>query len=90
MEGNNNMRTRALEENPSKMEGELRSMRREIDELSRIAKEKDVENLDVMIQSADSPFTTEVLNQPLPLRSVAELSYKTQEYMKVEDAIVTK
>ena len=71
------MRTRASEENPSKMEGELRSMRREIDELSRI-------------QSADSPFTTEVLNQPLPLRSVAELSYKTQEYMKVGDAIVTK
>lgn len=90
MEGNSNMRTRALEENPSKMEGELHSMRREIDELSRIAKEKDVENLDVMIQSADSPFTTEVLNQPLPLRSVAKLSYKTQEYMKVEDAIVTK
>ena len=77
MEGNSNMRTRASEENPSKMEGELRSMRREIDELSRI-------------QSADSPFTTEVLNQPLPLRSVAELSYKTQEYMKVGDAIVTK
>ena len=84
------MRTRASKENPSKMEGELHSMRREIDELSRIAKEKDVENLDVMIQSADSPFTTEVLNQPLPLRSVAKLSYKTQEYMKVEDAIVTK
>ena len=90
MEGNSNTRTRALEENPSKMEGELRSMRREINELSRIVKEKDVENLDVMIRSADSPFTTKVLNQPLPLRLVAELSYKTQEYMKVEDAIVTK
>ena len=90
MEGNSNMRTRALEENPSKMEGELRSMRRQTDELSRIAKEKDVENLDVTIQSVDSPFTTNVLNRPLPLRLVAKLSYKTQEYTKVEDAIVTK
>ena len=90
MEGNSYTRTRALEENPSKMEGELRSMRRQTDELSRIAKEKDVENLDVTIQSVDSPFTTNVLNRPLPLRLVAKLSYKTQEYTKVEDAIVTK
>ena len=49
MEGNSNMRTRASKENSSKMEGELCSMRREIDELSKITKEKDVENLDVMI-----------------------------------------
>nr|POE80501.1 hypothetical protein CFP56_04859 [Quercus suber] len=90
MEGNSNTRTRASEENQSKMEGELRSIRREIDELSRIAKEKDVENLDVMIRSADSLFTSKVLNQPFPLRLVAGLSYMTQEYTKVEDAIVTK
>ena len=49
MEGNSNRRTRALEENPSRMEGELRSMRREMDELRRILREKGMENLDVTI-----------------------------------------
>ena len=49
MEGNNNRRTRALEKNPSSMEGELYSMRREMDELRRILREKDMENLDVTI-----------------------------------------
>ena len=49
MEGNSNKRTRVLEENSSRMEGELRSMRREMEKLRRIVKEKDVENLDVMI-----------------------------------------
>ena len=49
MEGNSNKRTRVSEENSSRMEGELHSMRREMDKLRRIVKEKDVENLDVMI-----------------------------------------
>ena len=49
MEGNSDRRTRALEENPSRMEGELRSMRREMDELKRILREKGMENLDVTI-----------------------------------------
>ena len=79
MEGNSNKRTRVSEENSSRMEGELRSMRREMDKLRRIVKEKDVENLDIMIWSKDSPFTTKVLNRPLPLKSTAELFYKTQE-----------
>jgi len=49
MEGNSNRITRALEENPSRMEGELHSMKREMDELRRILREKDMENLDVTI-----------------------------------------
>ena len=49
MEGNGDRRIRALEENPSRMEGELHSMRREMDELRRILREKDMDNLDVTI-----------------------------------------
>ena len=41
-------------------------MRREMDELKNIVKDKAVENLDGMIQRTNSPFTTEVLNCPLP------------------------
>ena len=41
-------------------------MRREMDELKNIVKDKVVENLDGMIQRTNSPFTTEVLNCPLP------------------------
>ena len=48
------------------MESRLRSMRREMDELKNIVKDKVVENLDGMIQRTNSPFTTEVLNCPLP------------------------
>ena len=57
---------RTLEENSSRMESRLRSMRREMDELKNIVKDKAVENLDGMIQRTNSPFTTEVLNCPLP------------------------
>lgn len=57
---------RALEENSSKMESELHSMRREMDELKSAVKEKALENLDRMIWRTDSPFITEVLNHPLP------------------------
>ena len=48
------------------MENELHNMRKEIDELKSAMKDKGGENLDGMIQRTDSPFTTEVLNLPLP------------------------
>ena len=54
------------EENSSRMESELRNMRREMDELKNAVKDRAVENLDGMIRRTDSPFTTEVLNRPLP------------------------
>jgi len=47
-------RTRASEENSSRM-----------DELKSAMKGKVMENLDGMIRRIDSPFTTEVLNRPL-------------------------
>ena len=53
------------EENSSRMESELRNMRKEMDELRNAVKDRAVENLDGMIQRTDSPFTTEVLNRPL-------------------------
>ena len=68
-EGSNsqgNRRTRTLEENSSRMESKLRNMRREMDELRNVVKDKAVENLDGMIRRMDSPFTIEVLNHPLP------------------------
>ena len=48
------------------MENELRNMRKEVDELKSAMKDKGGENLDGMIRRMDSPFTTEVLNHPLP------------------------
>ena len=75
IEGNNNeeesdshinRRTRASEENLSRMESELCNIRREMDELKNAMKEKVVENLDGMIRRTDFSFTTEVLNRPLP------------------------
>ena len=53
-------------ENLSRMESELRNMRREIDELRNAMKDKAMENLYGMIQRTNSPFTTELLNHPLP------------------------
>ena len=50
-------RTRASEENSSRM-----------DELKSAMKGKVMENLDGMIRRTDSPFTTEVLNRPLPTK----------------------
>ena len=41
-------------------------MRKEMDELKSAMMDKGGENLDGMIQRMDSPFTTEVLNRPLP------------------------
>ena len=49
-------------ENSSKMESELYNMRREMDKLKNVAKDKAVENLDKMIRRTDLPFTMEVLN----------------------------
>ena len=57
---------RTLKENSSKVENELRNMRREMDKLNHAMKDKAMENLDGMIWRIDSPFTTEVLNHPLP------------------------
>ena len=50
------------------MEIELRNMRKEVDELKSAMKDKGKENLDGMIWRTDSPFTTKVLNRPLPLK----------------------
>ena len=49
----------------SRMENELRNMRKEMDELKSAMKDKGEENLDGMIRRTDSPFTTKVLNHPL-------------------------
>ena len=54
------------EENSSRMESKLHNMRREMDELKNAVKDRAVENLDGMIRRMNSPFTTEVLNHPLP------------------------
>ena len=48
------------------MENELYNMRKEMDELRNAIKDKGGENLDGMIRRMDLPFTTEVLNRPLP------------------------
>ena len=48
------------------MENELRNMRREMDKLRNVVKDRAIENLNGMIRKTDSPFTTEVLNHPLP------------------------
>ena len=44
-----NRRTRTLKENSSKMESELRNMRREMDKLRNAVKDRAMENLDGMI-----------------------------------------
>ena len=48
------------------MENELRNIRKEMDELKSTMTDKGGENLDGMIRRTNSPFTTEVLNRPLP------------------------
>ena len=47
------------------MENELHNMRKEMVELRSAMKDKGGENLDRMIRTIDSPFTTEMLNHPL-------------------------
>ena len=44
----------------------LRSIRKEMDELKSAMKEKTAKNLDGMVKRTDSPFTTNVLECPLP------------------------
>ena len=63
-----NNRDRTSGEDSSRMENELCNMRKEMDELKSAIKDKGGENLDGMIRRTDSPFTTEVLNRPLPLK----------------------
>jgi len=43
-------------------------MRREMDELRNLMRENTDQNLDEMVQRIDSPFTTKVLECPLPLK----------------------
>ena len=61
-----NNRDRTSGEDSSRMENELYNMRKEMDKLKSAIKDKGRENLDGMIRRTDSPFTTEVLNRPLP------------------------
>ena len=80
-----NKRTRALEENSSKMDNELHNMRKEINELRNAINDRAVENLDGMIRRTDSPFTTEVLNHFLPQKfrlTVHEILYTTSSHSK--------
>ena len=61
-----NRRDKTSGEYPFRMENELRNKRKEMDKLKSAMKDKGGENLDAMIRRTDSPFTTEVLNHPLP------------------------
>ena len=61
-----NRRDKTLGEDSTRVENELRNMRKEMDELKSAMKDKGGENLDGMIQRMDSPFTNEVLNRPFP------------------------
>ena len=44
----------------------LKSMQKEMDELKNTMKEKTDKNLDGMVKRTNSPFTTRVLEYPLP------------------------
>ena len=48
------------------MESELRNIRWEMEELWNAVKDRAMENLDGVNRRTNSPFTTEVLNRPLP------------------------
>ena len=63
-----NRRDRTSGDDSTKVENKLHDMRNEMDELKSAMKDKGRENLDGMIRRTDSPFTTEVLNRPLPLK----------------------
>ena len=60
-----NRRDRTSGEDSTKLENELCNIRKEIDELKSVMKDKGRENLDGMIWRTDLPFTNEVLNRPL-------------------------
>ena len=44
----------------------LRNMRKEMDELRNKMKERTDRNLDWMVRRTESPFTTRILEYPLP------------------------
>ena len=46
----------------------MKSLRRELDEVKNAMKEKAAMNLDGMLKMMDSPFTTSVLECPLPTK----------------------
>ena len=46
----------------------MKSLRRELDEVKNAMKGKIAMNLDGMLKRIDSPFTTSVLECPLPLK----------------------
>ena len=52
-------------EDSTRVENELRNIRKEMDKLKKAIKDKGGENLDGMIRRTNSSFTTEVLNRPL-------------------------
>ena len=60
---NDYRRPNTLEEANSNL---LREMRREMDELSSVIKEKTYRNLDGMVRRTDLPFTMRVLECPMP------------------------
>ena len=61
-----NRRNRTSREDSTRVENELRNIRKDMDDLKSAMKDKGGKNLDGMIRRTDSPFTTEVLNRPLP------------------------
>ena len=61
-----NRRDRTSREDSTRVENELRNIRKDMDDLKSAMKDKGRKNLDGMIRRTDSPFITEVLNRPLP------------------------
>ena len=60
-----NRRDKTSREDSSKIENELRNIRKEMDELKSAMKDKGEKNLDGTIRRTELPFTTEILNRPL-------------------------
>ena len=61
-----NKRDKTLGEDSTRVANELCNIRKEMDKLKSVMKEKGGENLNGMIRRTDSPFTNQVLNRPLP------------------------
>ena len=66
-----NKRDKTVGEDSSRMENELRNMRKKMDELRSAIKDKGGENLDGMIRRTNSLFTTKVLTVPYHRNSVS-------------------
>ena len=77
-----NRRDKTSREDSSKIENELRNMKKEMDELKSAMKDKGEKNLDGTIRRTNSPFTTEILNRPLlPKFCLPQLeSYDSSKY----------